>query len=406
MLRFDRLLAPTRDAGVLIEPPVAAWPALIEQNRTAFSSATARIAGRPLAELREQTRAALTGPASDNRPLIVAGHQPDFVHPGVWAKHVAVRHLVDTRGWGGLNLVVDNDSPGSNGLLVPTIGAGNLVGTAEVVLRPGHAGSAHEARPVLLPEQLAALRAQLLAAAPYRGAGTMISAYLDGLGSAGTDFVDQHLAGRAAVDGPLGAALPETRVSRAFGGPMLAHLLLDAEGFASCYNTALADYRREKVGFIFQAFNLVPTLTALENVCLPFVPYGVPRREVEAKAQAALEQVAMAGRARHLPGELSGGEQQRVAIARALVNDPMILLADEPTGELDGRTAEKVLELLRALHRDRGVTILMTSHDPRSAEQAPAVVRLEEGRVAAGGGRQGQSAVGSSRRPGGGAGAA
>ncbi len=246
MLRFDRLLAPTRDAGVLIEPPVAAWPALIEQNRTAFSSATARIAGRPLAELREQTRAALTGPASDNRPLIVAGHQPDFVHPGVWAKHVAVRHLVDTRGWGGLNLVVDNDSPGSNGLLVPTIGAGNLVGTAEVVLRPGHAGSAHEARPVLLPEQLAALRAQLLAAAPYRGAGTMISAYLDGLGSAGTDFVDQHLAGRAAVDGPLGAALPETRVSRAFGGPMLAHLLLDAEGFASCYNTALADYRREQ----------------------------------------------------------------------------------------------------------------------------------------------------------------
>ena len=183
-------------------------------------------------------------------------------------------------------------------------------------------------------------------------------------------------------------------------------VLVDGSDLGVLSSDALADYRREKVGFIFQAFNLVPTLTALENVCLPFVPYGVPRREVEAKAQAALEQVAMAGRARHLPGELSGGEQQRVAIARALVNAPMILLADEPTGELDGRTAEKVLELLRALHRDRGVTILMTSHDPRIAEQAPAVVRLEEGRVAAGGGRQRQSAVGSSRRPGGGAGAA
>ncbi len=145
----------------------------------------------------------------------------------------------------------------------------------------------------------------------------------------------------------------------------------------------LAEFRRQKVGFIFQSFNLVPSFTALENVCLPFVPYGVPRSEAEAKARAVLEQVGMAQRANHLPGELSGGEQQRVAIARALVNDPELLLADEPTGELDARTGEKVMEILRGLHEQRGMTILMTSHDPRIAEQAPAVVRLEDGRVVA-----------------------
>lgn len=247
MLRFERLLAPTRDAGVLIEPPAAAWPALIEQNRRLLATATARIAGRPLAEVREQTRAALAGSDVDDRPLIVAGHQPDFVHPGVWAKHVAVRHLVDSNGWGGLDLVVDNDAPTSASLVVPTIGAGNLVATAEVALRPGHAGSAHEARQALSPGQLAKVRERVLALAPYRAQGTMLPAYLDGLGTAaGGDFVDQHLAGRHAVDEPLGATLPEARVSRAFDGPLLAHLLIDAGGFAACYNAALAQYRIEQ----------------------------------------------------------------------------------------------------------------------------------------------------------------
>lgn len=143
----------------------------------------------------------------------------------------------------------------------------------------------------------------------------------------------------------------------------------------------LALHRREKVGFVFQSFNLIPTLTALENVCLPFVPYNVRPDEMESKAMAALEEVGMTDRANHLPGELSGGEQQRVGIARALVNEPELLLADEPTGELDARTGERVLELLEALHRDRGMTIIMTSHDPRVAERTPAVVRLEDGRV-------------------------
>ena len=96
-----------------------------------------------------------------------------------------------------------------------------------------------------------------------------------------------------------------------------------------------------------------------------------------------LEKVGMASRASHLPGEMSGGEQQRVALARALVNDPVLLLADEPTGELDTATGEKVMGLLRNLHEERGVTIVMTSHDPRIAEQAPRLIRLEDGRVTA-----------------------
>jgi len=158
---------------------------------------------------------------------------------------------------------------------------------------------------------------------------------------------------------------------------------VDGQDLGTLTSDALADYRREKVGFVFQSFNLVPTFTALENVCLPFVPYGVPRQDAEEKAWAVLEQVGMTGRAGHLPGEMSGGEQQRVAIARALVNDPELLLADEPTGELDARTGEKVHELLSKLHRERGMTIVMTSHDPRVAERAPEVVRLEDGKVVA-----------------------
>lgn len=163
--------------------------------------------------------------------------------------------------------------------------------------------------------------------------------------------------------------------------PTEGGILVGDLDLTSLNSDGLAAFRHEKVGFVFQSFNLIPTLTALENVCLPFVPYGVSRETMESKAQAALEHVGMNQRANHLPGELSGGEQQRVAIARALVNEPEILLADEPTGELDSHTGDLILGMIESLHRERGVTILMTSHDPRIAERAPAVVRLEEGRI-------------------------
>ena len=158
-------------------------------------------------------------------------------------------------------------------------------------------------------------------------------------------------------------------------------ILCDGIDLTKLKSDELAAFRHAKVGFVFQSFNLIPTLTAIENVCLPFVPYGMARQEMETRARAALEHVGMTGRASHLPGELSGGEQQRVAIARALVNQPELLLADEPTGELDSRTGDRIMELIESLHRDRGVTIIMTSHDPRISERAPKVVRLEDGRI-------------------------
>ncbi|HOQ27726.1 MAG TPA: ABC transporter ATP-binding protein, partial [Armatimonadota bacterium] len=160
-------------------------------------------------------------------------------------------------------------------------------------------------------------------------------------------------------------------------------VLVDGRDLSLLSSDELAEYRRTQVGFVFQSFSLIPTFTALENVCLPFIPYKSARREAEQKAWEMLEKVGMASRANHLPGEMSGGEQQRVAIARALVNDPALLLADEPTGELDRATGEKVLDLLRHLHEERGVTILITSHDPSIAEQAPRLIHLEDGRVTA-----------------------
>ncbi|HHX40448.1 MAG TPA: ABC transporter ATP-binding protein [Armatimonadetes bacterium] len=160
-------------------------------------------------------------------------------------------------------------------------------------------------------------------------------------------------------------------------------VLVDGRDLSLLSPDELAEYRRTQVGFVFQSFSLIPTFTALENVLLPFIPYRVDRREAEQKAWGMLEKVGMASRASHLPGEMSGGEQQRVALARALVNDPVLLLADEPTGELDTATGEKVMGLLRNLHEERGVTIVMTSHDPRIAEQAPRLIRLEDGRVTA-----------------------
>jgi len=141
--------------------------------------------------------------------------------------------------------------------------------------------------------------------------------------------------------------------------------------------------RRDKIGFVFQAPYLIPFLDVTDNVALLPMLAGRPNNESRKRALELLDALDVAHRAKAMPSQLSGGEQQRVAIARALVNDPELLLADEPTGELDTRTGEKVLELLSKLHRERGMTIVMTSHDPRIAEQAPAVVRLEDGRVVA-----------------------
>jgi putative ABC transport system ATP-binding protein len=141
-----------------------------------------------------------------------------------------------------------------------------------------------------------------------------------------------------------------------------------------------ARIRNREIGFIFQSFNLIGDLTVFENVELPLTYRGMRAAERRERAQKALERVGMGHRAKHLPSQLSGGQQQRVAVARALVGEPSILLADEPTGNLDSRNGDAVMELLRDLHRN-GSTICMVTHDPRFARHADRTVHLFDGRV-------------------------
>jgi putative ABC transport system ATP-binding protein len=143
--------------------------------------------------------------------------------------------------------------------------------------------------------------------------------------------------------------------------------------------TELAAWRAVNVGFIFQFYNLIPVLTAFENVELPLLLTGLSRRERRSHVELALQVVNLAGRMDHYPGQLSGGEQQRVAIARAIVTDPTILVADEPTGDLDRVAAEEILDLMDRLNRESGKTIIMVTHDPRAAKKARTIRYLEKG---------------------------
>ena len=139
--------------------------------------------------------------------------------------------------------------------------------------------------------------------------------------------------------------------------------------------------RRHCLGFVFQGFNLLARTSALENVELPLIYRGVPTAERHAAAREALARVGLAGLEKNTPGELSGGQQQRVAIARAIVTEPTVLLADEPTGNLDTRTSEEIMELITGLNHDQGITVLMVTHEPDMAAHARRVVRFVDGRV-------------------------
>jgi putative ABC transport system ATP-binding protein len=142
----------------------------------------------------------------------------------------------------------------------------------------------------------------------------------------------------------------------------------------------LAKLRGEEIGFVFQSFNLLPRLAVVENVELPLGYRGVGRRQRRRRALEALERVGLSHRARHLPTEISGGERQRVAIARALVNRPALVLADEPTGNLDTDTGDEIIALLRAIHAEGG-TVLIVTHDPRIGEQAERSLSIRDGRI-------------------------
>jgi len=143
----------------------------------------------------------------------------------------------------------------------------------------------------------------------------------------------------------------------------------------------LADFRRDKIGFVFQQFHLIPTLSVVENVMLPLLPIKMKKVERYQTAMEVIEKVGLHTREKHLPGELSGGEQQRVAIARALVNKPKIILADEPTGDLDSKTGEKILDLLVTLNKKEKRTIIIATHDNKIAEVAKRKIVLEDGEL-------------------------
>lgn len=164
--------------------------------------------------------------------------------------------------------------------------------------------------------------------------------------------------------------------------PTSGSLELDGRSVIGASDGELAAIRRERIGFVFQEFNLIPTLTAIENVLLP-LRYGPRRRDARERAGELLTLVGLGERLSHRPTELSGGEQQRVAIARALVNEPAVILADEPTGELDSVTSARLLETLETLNRERGVTIIVVTHDAGVAGRTDRIVRLSDGRVVA-----------------------
>ena len=146
-------------------------------------------------------------------------------------------------------------------------------------------------------------------------------------------------------------------------------------------DSELADLRQKTLGFIFQQFNLIPTLTARQNVEAALAPSGMPAADRRQRALDLLDRVGLGGRSDHVPSQLSGGEQQRVAIARALANEPDVLLADEPTGNLDSVTSQEIIDLLRRLSRTEGLSIVLVTHDAQIAAGADRVVRMSDGRV-------------------------
>ncbi len=187
-----------------------------------------------------------------------------------------------------------------------------------------------------------------------------------------------------AVVGPSGSG--KSTLLHLLGGldlPTAGAIEIEGIPIATLSDDEMTVFRRRRIGIVFQFFNLLPTLSAEENVALPLLLDGRRMREIRPRVAMALEHVGLSHRRHHRPDELSGGEMQRVAIARALVVEPALILADEPTGNLDRASGEQVLALLRAANEERGATIVMVTHDPQAATYACRQVRMEDGRIVA-----------------------
>ena len=184
------------------------------------------------------------------------------------------------------------------------------------------------------------------------------------------------------VVGPSGSG--KTTLLQLLGAldrPTSGEIHFEGRDLVSMRDGELTELRLKTIGFIFQQFNLIPTLTAAQNVEAALAPAGLQADARRARAVALLETVGLGGRATHLPSQLSGGEQQRVAIARALANDPDVLLADEPTGNLDSKTGEEIMMLLKSLSTDHGQTVILITHDVEIAAQTPRVIRMQDGQL-------------------------
>ena len=164
--------------------------------------------------------------------------------------------------------------------------------------------------------------------------------------------------------------------------PTSGEYYLEGKSIAGMSDDELAAIRNQKIGFVFQQFNLLPRMTVRRNAELPLLYNGgKPEREIHQQAEAILEAVGLGDRMEHRPTELSGGQQQRVAIARALINEPALILADEPTGNLDSRTGEEIMNLLLGLNKERGLTLVIVMHDPTIASRTQRVIRLRDGLI-------------------------
>ncbi|KUN30709.1 peptide ABC transporter ATP-binding protein [Streptomyces corchorusii] len=187
---------------------------------------------------------------------------------------------------------------------------------------------------------------------------------------------------RLVIQGPTGGG--KSTLLQMLGGldrPTSGEVVLDGTDLARLGEARLTRVRSESIGFVFQSFNLIPTLTAQENVETALVPLGIKVRERRELAAEALRSVGLGERLGHLPGEMSGGQQQRVAIARAVVKKPKVLLADEPTGNLDEGTRDEIMDVLERLWKEHGLTFIMVTHDSTLAKKAPRLATLRKGKI-------------------------
>jgi len=183
-----------------------------------------------------------------------------------------------------------------------------------------------------------------------------------------------------AITGPSGSGKSTLmNIIGCLDTPTSGNYILDGVLVSSLNDDQLAEIRNKKIGFVFQQFNLLPRTEAIDQVELPLIYAGVPDRET--RALAALESVGLTERVHHCPNELSGGQQQRVTIARALVNHPGIILADEPTGNLDSKSGAEIMDIFKSLNRDQGLTVVLVTHDPSIAAQAQRIISVKDGAI-------------------------